>query len=394
MKKILLIIIDGLGDEPIPRLKNKTPLEAAKTPNLDFLAKNGICGQVLPYFERGENPTSEETHLALFGYGPRKFNPGRGVLEVLGLKEKILPGDLCLRGNFTTVNKDLKIIDRRAGRIEKTQNLILALEKIKIRGVRIIIKKGLSHRLGIIFRGKNFSENISSNDSKKAGVKVLKIFPKDNSKKAKFTAKILNEFVEKSHLILKNYPFNKNRKLPANYLLLRGAGKFKRVKSFFQKFKLKSACIAGAPLYKGIGKYLGMDLIEIKGANGLPNTNLRGKIFSARQALGKYEFIFLHIKAADNLAEDGKFFEKMKFIEKIDKNLKPILNLKNSLIVVTGDHSTCSLLKRHCKRPLPILIYGNGKDGVLKFSEKNCRKGKLKIKQIGLMKKTLELAKS
>ena len=118
VKKILLIVIDGLGDEPISQLKNQTPLEAAKTPNLDFLAKNGISGLVLPWLEKGKLPTSEDTHLALFGYDPKIANPGRGVLEVLGTGQEILPGDVCLRGNFATVDKKMKILDRRAGRIE------------------------------------------------------------------------------------------------------------------------------------------------------------------------------------------------------------------------------------------------------------------------------------
>ena len=404
MKKILLIVIDGLGDEPIPQLKNKTPLEKAETPNLDFLAKKGILGLVLPYFEKGKLPTSEDTHLALFGFDPKISNPGRGVLEVLGIGMEILPGDVCLRGNFGTLDEKMKILDRRAGRIENTEPLIEAISNIEIEGVKFLIKKAFSHRIGIVMRGGplNLSSEISDGDPKKINVKPKKI--KALRISAKFTAKVLNEFVKRAHFILKNHPLNKKRKLPANYILVRGAGKLEKFLDFSKKYKLKSCCIAGGTLYKGIGKYLGMDLIQAEGADGLQNTNLKGKILAAKKALKKYNFIFCHIKAADNLAEDGNFLGKEEFIEKIDRNLKPLLKLKNTLIVVTADHSTCSLLKRHCTEPIPILICGTpptllplasrapGKNGVQKFSEKDCKNGKLgKIKQINLMKKILEL---
>jgi 2,3-bisphosphoglycerate-independent phosphoglycerate mutase len=392
MKKVVLIIIDGLGDEPIPQLGNKTPLEAARTPNFDFLAKNGICGLVLPWHEKGKLPTSEDTHLAIFGFNPKKSNPGRGVLEVLGIGEKIKKGDVCFRGNFATVDENLVIIDRRAERIEDTEDLIKSLNKIKIKGAKVIVKKAFGHRIGIIFRGKNLSAKVSSNDPKKVGVKVLEI------KGQKRMVKILEEFLEKARTTLKNHPKNKKRikegKLPANYILLRGAGKFKKIESFREKYGLRAAVIAGGTLYKGIGRYLGMEEIKVKGANGTIKTNLKGKFLAVKKAIKNYDFIFLHIKATDNLAEDGKFLEKKEFIEKIDQNLKLILNLKNVLIVITGDHSTCSLKKSHCNLPNPILIYGAKKDGCEKFSERECEKGKLGIlKQIDLMKKIFTLTK-
>lgn len=449
MKKIILIVVDGLSDESIPALGNRTPLEIAKTPNFNFLAKNGITGLVLPWLEKGKLPTSEDTHLALFGYNPKIYNPGRGVLEVLGIglqptrqggklpfrgklsppdppafggPLKILAGDVCLRGNFATLDKNLKIRDRRAGRIENTLPLIRKISGIEIEGVKFLIGKAISHRIGIILRlqpphfpptkggplGKKLSPKISDGDPKKEGVKPLEIKALDNSKEARFTAKILNQFLKKTHLILKNHPLNKKRKLPANYILVRGAGSpNKKISKFYRKYQLKAAFIAGGFLYKGIGRYLGMDLIKVKGATGLANTNLKAKFLAAEKALKKYDFIFLHIKATDNLAEDGNFLGKKDFIEKIDKNLDPLLRLKDILIIITADHSTCSILKKHCKIPMPILIYGlqptplplaergPGKNGEQKFSEKDCKKGKLgRIKQINLMSKILKLRKN
>lgn len=434
--KIIFIVIDGLGDKPIPELGNKTPLEAAETLNLDFLVGQGICGLVNPWMAKGKLPTSEDAHLALFGYNPKTSNPGRGVLEVLGIGEKISENDVCLRGNFATIDKDFKIIDRRAGRIENTEQLIKAVNRIKIKGVypvksptnrgarpegeqfnrvKFIIKKAFGHRVGIIIKGKNLSSNITSNDPKKTGVRPLQILAKDRSKEAEFTAKILNEFLEKAEQVLKKQGLNKKRKqqgkLPANYILVRGAGKLKKIKSFREKYNLRTACIAGGTLYKGIGKYLGMDLIKVKGANGLPTTDIRGKFIAARNALyppktppflkkggmarvNHYDFVFCHLKATDNLAEDGDYLGKKEFIEKIDKNLKSILNLKNTLLVITADHSTCCSLKRHCKNPVPILVFGNKikADRVNKFSEKSCKKGGLgKINQLNLMSVILKM---
>lgn len=401
--KILLIVIDGLGDEIIPQLGNKTPLETAKTPNLDFLAKNGVCGLVRPFlFPWQKRPESESTHLALLGYDPKIYFLGRGPYEAVGIGIKLRKGEIALRVNFGTVDKNLNVIDRRAGRVEKTQSLIKALSGKTIEGVKFLIKKSWGHRAVLVLKGKNLSAKISNGDPKKTEVKPLIIKPKDNSKEAKFTARILNKFLLLAHKILKDHPFNKKREekgfLPANYLLTRGAGMIKKTPSFRKIYGLNAGCIAGGGLYKGIAKILGMNLIKVKGATGFANTNLKGKFLTAKKVLKKYDFLFLHIKAIDTFSHDGKFQAKKKFIEKIDKNIKSILNLKNVSIVITADHSTCSLEKNHCLASIPILIYNNKKkwhEEIKKFCEKNCRKGKLgKIKQIDLMTKILELTKN
>jgi len=398
MKKILLIIIDGLSDRPIPQLKNKTPLEAAKTPNLDWLAKNGLCGKILPFqFPWQKVPESDTCHLALFGYDPKLYYLGRGPYEAAGIGLKMKEEDVALRVNFATVNKNLKVIDRRAGRIEKTQPLIKSLSGARIKGVRFLMKKSVGHRAVLVLRGKNLSKAITDGDPRLVEEKVRKIFPKDKTKESRFTAEVLNKFLINAHWILKDHPFNKERKdkklPPANYLLVRGAGKFKKTPSLYLKYGLKAACLASPEsLYRGIAKILGMKLIKVREKDTSPISNPKWKILPIKKIIKKYDFIFCHIKTADSLAEDGNFFGKKEFIEKIDKNLKTLLNLKNTLIVVTADHSTCSLLKRHCPEPIPILIYGKDKDLVKQFSEKACRKGKLgRFKQLDLMSKILAL---
>lgn len=403
MKKILLIVIDGLGDRPIKRLDNKTPLESAKTLNLDYLASKGVCGLIEPfYFPWQKYPRSDTAHLALLGCDPKDFYLGRGVYEVVGEGMDIRKGDVALRANFGTVDKNLKIINRRAGRINNTRALVKALVGIKIKGVKFLIEKSLGHRAVLLLRGKNISSAIGGGDvDKKTGIKAKKIIPLDKSEKAKFTADVLNEFIKEVHKRLENHPLNKKRKrqglLPANYLLLRGAGQFKETPSFSKKYNLKAGCIAAGHVYRGVAKVLGMDLINVIGATGNTDTNLKGKVSAIKRSLKKYDFIFCHIKATDILSENGDCFGKMKFIEKIDKSIRPLLNLKDTVVVITADHSTCCEMKRHCKDLIPVLIYSSSddlKEPRIKFSEKACKKGGLgKFKQINLMKKILKFRK-
>jgi len=397
--KIILIILDGLGDKPVSKLKNKTPLEAAKTPNLDWLAKNGVCGLMSPVHHTAI-PTSEEGHLSLFGYDTAKYPVKRGLFTATGAGIKMRKGDVALRGNFATVGSKINVIDRRAGRIDKTDSLVKAVNGIVIDKVKFLVRYAGGYRVGIVLRGKNLSSQISDGDPHYGKLEkgLRKIVPLDKSSQAKFTAQVLNKFLDKSHLILEDHPLNKKRTkkglLPANYFLVRGASSFTKLPSFKKKYNLKACCIAGKILYKQIGEFMGMKLIKVKGANGSPLTNLRGKISAAKKNLKKYNFIFLHIKATDSLAEDGDYLGKKKFIERIDKSLKPLLSLKNILIVVTADHSTCCNLKRHCKEPIPILIYGSGADKISQFSEKACKKGKLgRFSQLKLMPKILRLYK-
>jgi len=400
--KILLIIIDGLGDEPVKKLDNKTPLEVAKKPNCNFLAKKGICGQILPFlFSWQKSPESDVCHLALFGYDPKIYYLGRGPYEAAGIGLKLKEGDIAFRVNFGTVNEKLEVIDRRAGRFEKTQPLIKVLNGIKIKGVKFLMKKSVGHRAVLVIRGKNLSEAVSDGDPRKIGQKVKKILAKNNLKKSQLTAKVLNEFLTKSHRILNEHPLNKKRRtqelLPANYLLIRGAGKFKKTPSFYQKYRLKAVCIANRQgLYRGIAKILGMDLLGVRERNTFKFLEPKLKFSMVKKVIKKYDFIFCHIKNVDALGEDGNFLGKKKFIEEIDKSLKPLLNFKNTLIVITADHSTCSLMRGHCSKAIPILIYAKRieSDKVKEFSEKACKKGGLgKFPQIELMQKILKYSK-
>ena len=394
--KVILIVCDGLGDRPIPELGNLTPLESAKTPNLDKLAERSITGLMDP-IGVGIRPGSDVSHLSILGYDSREYYHGRGPIEAAGVGIDLQKGDIAFRGNLGTVDEHLVIKDRRAGRIESTAELIKDIDGTVIDGVKFILKPGTAHRVGVVMRGNNLSSKISDSDPHEVGQNVRKVLSLDNSKEAKFTADVLNKFLDKSHKILKEHPFNKKRikdgLLPGNYLLLRGAGYVADIPPFEKRYELKAACVAGAGLYKGISRLLGMDVINVEGATGLPNTNVRAKLETAKNFLDKYDFVFVHIKAADSLGEDGNFVEKKKFIEKIDSAMEVLLDV-DALVVVTADHSTPCELKMHSGDPVPILMCGRGirKDSVNKFGERDCANGGLgRIKGLDVMNEILNI---
>jgi len=406
MKKLLLIVMDGLGEKPLSVLGDKTPLGKANTPNLDHLAKEGICGEISPFWFPSQGyPRSDTAHLGLFGYDPHEYYLNRGPYEATGIGVELKEGDIALRANFGTVDEDLKVVDRRAGRISETESLVKSLSEIKdIEGVEFLITKSWGHRAILVMRGDNLSSKIEDPDPHKIGLKVGDV--KASEKEAEFTSHVLTEYLKKAHEILKNHPLNKKRKedgeLVANYLLLRGAGEMEKTPSFKERYGLNSACIAGGALYKGIARIVGMDLINVEGADGSANTNIKGKFQKAKEILNnegefkdkEYNFIFLHIKATDCLAEDGDYEGKKNFIERIDKEITPLFELQNSLIAITADHCTCCDLKRHCVGEVPLLISGDGKDSVENFSEKTCKEGGIgRIESLNFMKKFIELSK-
>ena len=408
MKKIILIICDGLGDLPIKELGNKTPLEAAYKPNIDNWAKEGVNG-IMHVLGKGIRPNSDEAHLTLFGYDLKKDYPGRGPIEAAGLGIKLVHGDVAIRANLATVDKELRVKDRRAGRIEDTIPFTNQLDGIKINGVTFIVKAGTGYRVIIVMRGKGLSEKISNSDVHYVtedkiiedwlNQKVNKIKSLNKTKEAKFTAETLQKFLERSHEILKKNPLNDRRekegKLRGNYFLTRGPGYYRKLKSFKEKYGLRAFCIAGAGLYKGLGVIAGMDLINVKGATGLPNTNIKAKIKAVKKYIKKYDFAYVHIKPTDIYGENGDYEGKKNFIEKIDKALGILKDFKG-LIVLTADHSTPCLHKDHSADPIPVLIHGaNIKgDNLSRFGERECIKGSLgTLYGKDFMKVVMKLAK-
>lgn len=388
-KKIILIICDGMGDLPIAEFGNKTPLEAANTPHMDFLSKNGTNG-IMHVLGKGIRPNSDEAHLTLFGYNLETDYPGRGPIETAGVGFELEEGDIAIRANLATVDDELKVLDRRCGRIEDTSPLINELDGMEIDGVQFLLKAGTGHRVALVMRGKGLSDQITNSDVHYVtedkvvedwlNLPVNIIQPMNDSAEAKFTAEVLEKFLKKANEILEKNPVNKERKesgLPkGNYLLTRGPGYFKKLVGFKEKYNLNACCIAGAGLYKGLGVMAGMKLIDVPGATGMPNTNVRAKIEAAMEQIKNFDFVFVHIKPTDIFGENGDTVGKKDFIEKIDLALFGIEN-SGAEIVITADHSTPCSHKDHSIDPVPFLIYGSNLpiDSVEHFNEKECVNG-------------------
>ncbi len=381
-KKILLVVFDGLGDRPVSDFGGKTPLEAASTPNLDALASTGACG-LLCTAGVGVRPGSDVAHLSLFGYDAKKEYFGRGPIEALGVGFGLKDGDVALRVDFGTVDDSGIITDRRAGRIENVAELAKSVSGREFEGVKFFVAPSVGHRGIVVLRGAGLSAAICDGDPHHDGVAPVKVAPTQKSADAEKTASALNEFLEWSHKVLKSHAFNKQRekekKPPANFLLVRGAGMHREVESFESRYKLKAACIAGGGLYKGVARMLGMKVIAVAGATGKADTNVAAKISASIDALKASDFVFLHLKGTDVMGEDGNAKGKKEFIEKADKAFAPLLKLKNIVVCVTGDHSTPCTLKKHSGDPVPILFNAEGIriDAVQtrKFGERPCASG-------------------
>lgn len=394
MKKILLLIFDGLSDRPIPALSEKTPLEVAVTPNLDKLAAMGMVGTHYAMPPEDKYPTSEEAHFEIFGYPVRDYLPGRGVLEALGMGVDLKKKELALRVDFGTVDENLRVVDPRAGNIKDIRSIAAHIAEEKIGPFTFKLYPGLLHRGVVVISGgpvveeiKHHSTIVTDTDPHKAenhrgGDKALMPEPVDDSKEAKMTADALWEYQLLTHRKLSKYTENLVRArqglLPANFLLTRGAGFIGSVPSFHEKYNLNAACVAGGHLYKGIAKYLGMDVINVPGATADTNTDVPAKVKETLELLSSgYDFVFMHVKGTDVVSEEtGDYEEKIKFLEKCDKALKPFLGFKG-ILCVTGDHATPCILKDHSDDPVPLMIVGGEKDKVTKFDEKSASGGSL-----------------
>ncbi|BBL45902.1 2,3-bisphosphoglycerate-independent phosphoglycerate mutase [Nanobdella aerobiophila] len=383
----VFIILDGLGDQVNKQLNNKTPLEAAKKENIDKLIKYSEAG-VLDTVGPGLVPGSDTGHLSLFGYEVEKYYRGRGIFEALGSDIELKEGDIAFRLDFSTVDNGV-IIDRRIGRNDfGLEELLKDFESIKEKiekeyGINIIIKHGVEHRGVLVIRGLE-SEKVTDNDLHEENVKVPKILYKED--KAKETAEVLNKLIQDFNSFANNNNINKMRKeknIPViNYLLIRSASKYKELDKedkFYNRYGVKSIFLANPPMYLGVAKYVGMDTYKPLGTNGTSNENLFSFSEAAVSLKEKYDIVFIHIKGTDSLSHDKKPLEKKKFIERIDRELIPKLVDNFDLILITGDHSTSSILGRHISDPVPVILnYENNRYGFVKnFSERKCVKGTL-----------------
>jgi 2,3-bisphosphoglycerate-independent phosphoglycerate mutase len=407
--KLIYVVIDGMGDLPVKQLGNRTPLEAAETPNMDFLAKNGRTG-LMYSVEKGLAPESDVAVISILGYDPFKYSTGRGILEAVGAGLTVKNGDLALRCNFATLGQGQEIVDRRAGRDltnEEASRLSRAVnERVKLESypVDFEFSSTIGHRAVLVIRSKtkSLSSNITNTDPAYSRVEGLgvartqaemvlkKSRPMDKTDEAKMSSELVNEFVEKSHLVLDESDVNKRRadqgKLRANVILTRDAGHM--LPDFFnigEKYSARFVSLADMPVERGISKLAGMDIIVIPP----PSHDLRKDcVLRAKKLLdllSSYDCFYIHIKGPDEPGHDGKYELKMNLIATIDKyffeGLLQKINLEDFIFCVTADHSTPCELKAHSDDPVPLLISGDKveADKVSKFSEKDCRNGSLGV---------------
>jgi 2,3-bisphosphoglycerate-independent phosphoglycerate mutase len=363
--KIVLLVMDGLGGLPV-EAGGPTELEAARKPNLNRLASEGCLGQMNPV-GYGITPGSGPGHLSLFGYDPLKFDIGRGVLEAFGIGVEVGPYDVAARGNFCTVDSSGRITDRRAGRIptEASSKLVEKLSVIKIPGVETEVKPVKEHRFVVVMRGPGLSACLTETDPQKTGVPPLPV--KATEPDGERTAKAFNEWIAQSEKILANDH-------PANMLTLRGFSGDPRLPQFADIYKVRPACVAVYPMYRGVAKLVGMQGIPFEGDTPEDEFRAVAKVWK------DYDFFFTHIKPTDSRGEDGDFAAKAKVIEKVDAALPVLLECKPDVLLVTGDHSTPAKLKSHSWHPVPLLLWAPETvrpDAETVFGERVCARGGL-----------------
>jgi 2,3-bisphosphoglycerate-independent phosphoglycerate mutase len=424
--KLIYVAIDGLGDLPIKYLGNKTPLEAAETPYMDSLAKTGKTG-LMYSVKKGVAPESDVAVISLLGYDPFKYSTGRGVIEAAGVDLKMKDGDLALRCNFATLGQGRNIIDRRVARslsTEEASKLTEAVNKeIKLDSypATFEFRNTLGHRAVLLIKSKAkpLSSNITNSDPAYTivnGIGVAKAEvemvlqtcePIDNTKEAKVSAALVNEFIHKSHKLWENHPINVNRaaegKLKANVVLTRDAGHL--LPKFFninQHYHVNFACLADMPAERGIAQLAGMESSLLPPSSGNLKQDCEVRVKALLEALPKYDCFYIHLKGPDEPGHDGNYNLKTQIISAIDKYFfGPLLrqiSLENNLICITTDHATPCSLKVHSDTSVPVLISGDkiGNGKTTKFCEKECAKGSLGIIGRGceLMPKLMDLLKN
>ena len=367
--KLALVVLDGLGDIATQSTGFRTPLEAARTPNLDMLANRSALGRMIPVAP-GITPGSGPGHLGLFGYDPLEYEVGRGVIEAIGLGIDLKHGDIAARANFCSLDAKGIVTDRRAGRIDtkvcEAQCALLAGKIRKIGDVEVIIKAGKGHRFVVVFRGKGLEGPLNDSDPHREGLPIATVKPLAKSAKAAKTAKVIAAFYRQALPLLKNCR-------PANGFLLRGIAHQPKIPLFTERYGLKAAAIAIYPMYKGLAQLVGMKKVE-------GSTTVQQEFDAAIDALKAYDFVFVHVKGTDMAGENGNIDAKVKAIEEADAALGQLLP-EVDVLAVTGDHSTPVPVKGHSWHPQPVMICSEiaGWDGQDRFTERCANLGSLGV---------------
>ena len=367
--KIVVLSLDGLAGLPRPET-GRSELETARLPNLGALAAESACG-LIRHVAPGITPGSGPGHLGLFGYDPLRYQVGRGVLEALGIEFDLRAGDVAARGNFCTVDGLGRITDRRAGRIatDVCVRLTERLRGIRLPGVDLFVEPVKEHRFVLVLRAKGraggLSGRLSETDPQALGKPPLPAKPLET--KAKATAQRVNAFVAEARRRLAD-------SAPANMVLLRGFDQLPQLPRFPEIFGLRAAAIAAYPMYRGLAKLVGMEVLKT-------GATFADELATLREHWDAYDFFFLHYKDTDKAGEDGNFDAKVAALERVDAFVPDIRALNADVLVVTGDHSTPSVLAAHGWQPVPVLVWSRycGADPVTAFTERACATGSLGV---------------
>ena len=385
--KYIIVLGDGMADEPIESLSNKTPLQFAKTPSMDQLAKKGNCG-LLATIPDGMSPGSEVANLSVLGYDPVKVLEGRSSLEAASMGIDILPGEMAMRCNLICIEQG-KIKNHSGGHIstEEAEILIHYLNE-KLGNERLQFFPGVSYRHLLKLKGGDKRLNCTPPHDV-PGTDFREVLVQPLSSEAKETADYLNELIIRSKALLEKHPVNQKRKAegkdPANSIWLWSPGYKPLMKKLSEEYPIRTgAVISAVDLIKGIGIYAGLESIHVVGATGLYDTNYEGKAQAALNALKEKDFVYLHIEASDEAGHDGDVELKVKTIEALDSRvLKTIMEETENwdepvTIALLPDHPTPCRIKTHTNSPVPIVIYKPGEtpDKVTKYNEFSVEKGK------------------
>ncbi len=389
--KQIIFLGDGIGDRPVPALGGKTPLEHQATPALDLVASGGESGLMYP-IRPGLPAGSDTAHMAILGYDPATTYTGRGPFEARGVGLEVRPGDLAFRCNFATMTDGL-ITDRRAGRIKSgTDELAAALNEAfagGIDGVQVIVKESVEHRAAMVLRGEGLSMHITDADPHEAGIPPGEVTPTpghEGDPEALRTSRIVNEFVERNQAILAAAPVNQERVAqglgPANVLLPRGVGTGPHLAPFAEQWGLRGALIVEVDLVRGLGLYLGMDVVTVEGATGGSDTDEIALAKAAVAALADHDFILCNIKAPDLGGHDSLPDAKCAAIAKVDRAvgyLLDTLDWNHHVMMIGGDHCTPITSGDHTGDGVPVAFYGHGvrPDYVTSYGERPCATGSL-----------------
>jgi 2,3-bisphosphoglycerate-independent phosphoglycerate mutase len=342
--RILLAVMDGVGDLPSEDLGGKTPLQAARCPNLDRLAREGALGQHIP-IAQGISPGSGPAHLALFGYDPVDNCVGRGVLAAMGIGFDLREGDLAARINFCTLSEDGTVSDRRAGRIstEKCRELVDVLSGASVPGVETFVNPVKEHRACVVFRGDGLSDAVDDTDPGVVGRKPRPV--RATAEGAERSVEVVGSFLEQAESLLSGLQ-------PANGILLRGFSTYRPFPTMSERFGLDAAAAALYPMYRGVASLVGMHLLDC-------GNTLEEEVEAARKAAASGRtFVFLHHKPTDSSGEDGNVSAKIAAVESFDRALPGLLEAGFDVVCVTGDHSTPCPMKQHSWHPVPVVIHG------------------------------------